>query len=206
MRNSILVAVAAVAFCAAGIALPNVLIAQDAVEENLESDSPVALNRHNSDGDMQNQRENFRDRERGDNALPEDPPGRRESFRDRGQDLRDSSEDRRGRREDYQDRRRNRSDSQRDFQGRRGYRGDHRKGFWSHRGDRRSYRSDFRGHRGFGRDHKRDFEAQRKVQRDHKRYYSSRLDHRKPYFAKRHRYKHSDRAYRGGRWSIAHRR
>jgi hypothetical protein len=31
MRNLILVAVAAVVFCAAGIALPNVLIAQDAV-------------------------------------------------------------------------------------------------------------------------------------------------------------------------------
>ncbi len=38
MRNLILIAVAAVAFCVVGIAHPNVLIAQDYVEEDLESD------------------------------------------------------------------------------------------------------------------------------------------------------------------------
>ena len=129
MRNLILIAVAAVAFCAVGIAHPNVLIAQDSVEEDLASDRPVARNRP----------------DRG-----EDVRDRRETFRDRGEDVSDR------------------------------------------RGNRRAHQRDFRAHRG--------------VRGDHKRYYSSRPDRRNRYFAKRHRYTHSARSYRGGGWGKAHRR
>ena len=192
MRNLILISVAAVVFCVVGIASPNVLIAQDAAEEDLESASSVAQSGHTRDGDMRNRREDFRDRDGGVTGLPEDPPNRRESFRDREENLGDRREDRRARRENYQDPRRNRHDHQMNFQGHRGYRGDHRR--------------DFKSHREFGRDHKWDFRAHRKFQMDHKRYYSSRLDHRKRYFANSLRYKQSGRSYKGGGWGKAHRR
>ena len=59
MRNLILMAVAAAAFCAVGIAHPNVLIAQDSAEENLESDRPVARDRRGRSEDIQDCREDF---------------------------------------------------------------------------------------------------------------------------------------------------
>jgi hypothetical protein len=76
MRNLILMAVAAVAFCAVGIAHPNVLIAQDSVEQDLESDRPVARDRRGRSEDIQDRREDFIDRGEG-------VSDRREDYRDR---------------------------------------------------------------------------------------------------------------------------
>ena len=83
MRNLILIAVLAVLFCAVGIVQPNLLIAQNSVEEDLESDGPGARNRPD-------RVEGIRDR--------------REDFRDRGQEVNDRGEDYRDRRGERQDR------------------------------------------------------------------------------------------------------
>ena len=171
MRNLILIAVAAAAFCAVGMAQPNVLIAQDSVEEDLASDRPVARNRPDSGEEVGDRRENFRDRGAGVSDRREDRPDRQEGYRDR-------SGDRHDRRENYQDQ----------------------------RGNRRAHQRDFQDHRGFRRDHQRDFRAHRGVRGDHKRYYSSRPDRGNRSFAKRHRYAHSARSYRGGGWGKVHSR
>ena len=114
MRNLILIAVAAVAFCVVGIAHPNVLIAQDFVEEDLESDRPVTRNRPDRGEDVQDRRETFRDRGEDVSDRREDRRDRREDYRDRGEDVTDRREDRHDRGEDYRDRRGDRRDRRED--------------------------------------------------------------------------------------------
>ena len=99
MRNIILVTVATFVFCAGWAVYPNVSVAQDAVEEDLESDSPSARNRHNRDGDMRNRRGGSGDRRARATDPPEDPIDRRDSFNDDGEDLNNRREDRRAGRE-----------------------------------------------------------------------------------------------------------
>ncbi len=178
MRNLIFIAVAAVAFLAAGIAQPTVTIAQDSVETDWESDRPGTRNRPDSGENIRDRRQDVRD-------PSQDVSDRRENFRDRGGD-------RANRRENYQDHRRNRPAHKRDFQDYRGYRRDHRR--------------DFRGQRGFGRDYKRDSRAQRGVRQTPKRYYSSRSDRRDRRFAERQRYRPSGRSGSAGGRDRAHRR
>ena len=106
MRSTILLAMAAVIFCAVGTVYPNVSIAQDAVEENLESASPVVRNQHNRDRDMRNRQEGFRDRRGRTTEPPEDPLDQRESLNDDREDFNNRREDRQANREYYQDRKR----------------------------------------------------------------------------------------------------
>ena len=87
MRNIILLTVATVVFCAVGIAYPSVLIAQDTVEEDLESDRPVVRNQHNKDRDMRNRQEGYRDRRGRTTEPPEDPPDQRDPLNDDGEDF-----------------------------------------------------------------------------------------------------------------------
>ena len=181
MRNLFLIAVFAVTFGLVGIAHPNLLIAQDTVEEDLESDGPGARVRRDRGEGIPDRRENYRDR-------GEEVGERREDYRHRRGDRQD-------RREDYQDRRRSRRDHRKDFQGDRGYRRDHRRDFKRYRRSG-NHRRDFRDHRRLRRDHKRDLRAHRAVRRDHKRYYSSKLDRRNRPFAKHHRYGNSGRSYK----------
>ncbi len=201
MRNLALIAALTVMFCALGIARPGVSIAQNSVEEELESSRSGPRDRGNAGEDRRVGREDFREGGQG-LADRREADDRRENYRDRSRDRRGDYQDRRWNRraprEDYRGNRQHRRDHRRDF---RSQRDKHRKHFKDHRRFRQSHRKYLRDHRGGRRDSKRHFRTHQGFRRDHKRYYSSRTGARHRSFAKPHRYgdvgrQHKMRSYR----------
>jgi hypothetical protein len=130
MRNLILMAVAAVAFFVVGIANPKVLIAQDSIEADLESDRPFTRNRPDRGEDVQARQETFRNR-------AENLSDRRENRRVAKKDFQRYPEYRGDHRRDFRGHREFRRDQKRDFQAQRGIRGGHKHNYFS-KPDRRN--------------------------------------------------------------------
>ena len=185
MRHLLLSMVAAAAFITTGMTLPDLSIAQDAVDNGLETDRPVKQGRHNIDAGIRNLRD---------------------SVRDSGEVDRDRYARRRVSGENDQTDRWNRNPRENDGQIQRRHGRDHGKYVTSHSGRSYNHGKSFGQHRASRHDHRQHLRSHQGFQRDHKRYYSRKPVPRHKHFAKHHRLGPQAKHHRTGGWAKAYRR